>query len=70
MASQSTFTFVVKPGSKFMFGLEAFYFNHKTHELEPMSSSSKSTPRALKKSFGAITEIVALDEEVFEIRNS
>ena len=53
-----------------MFGLEAFYFNHKTHDLEPMSSSSKSTPRALKKPFGAITEIVALDEEVFEIRNS
>ena len=67
--SQSTFTFLVKPGSRFTFGLEAFYFNNKTQELEPLSAASKSTPRCLKKPFGAITGLTVVDNELFEINN-
>ena len=69
MSGQSSFTFVVKPGSSFMFELEPFYYNLKTKMLEPMSACSKSTPRSLKEPFGPIKDFAAIDSELFEIQN-
>ena len=46
-----------------------FYLNTKSHIIEPLSASSRSTPRANKKPFGAIDKVIKIDEEIIKIEN-
>ena len=69
MSRDSIYTFLIKPGLTQKFNVEPFYYNNSSSQLEPMSASAKSVPRALKKSFGGIVEIIEKDHEYFELRN-
>ena len=69
MSRDSIYTFLIKPGLTQKFNVEPFYYNNSSSQLEPMSASTKSVPRALKKSFGGIVEIIEKDGEYFELRN-
>ena len=68
-ANKSTFTFILKEGEDCEFQLEPFYLNTKSQEVEPLSASPRSTPRDHKKPFGAINQIVKIDEEIIKIEN-
>ena len=71
MFIDSTHTFILKPGpgSSSRFVLQPFFHNHGTNKLEPLSASSRSTPRLLKKPFGEVTEIVVMDNDIYQIVN-
>jgi hypothetical protein len=43
--NKSSYTFVVKPGVHYEFEIEPVFYNTTTKIVEPMSASSKSTPR-------------------------
>ena len=43
---KSTFTFLLKEGEDFEYQLEPFFLNTKSQEVEPLSASPNSTPRA------------------------
>ena len=66
---KSTFTFLLKEGEDFEYQLEPFFLNTKSQEVEPLSASPNSTPRANKKPFGAILKIVKIDEDIIQILN-
>ena len=68
-ANKSTFTFLVKEGEDFQFEMLPFYLNTKSHIVEPLSASSRSTPRGNKKPFGAIDKVMKIDEEIIKIEN-
>ena len=66
---KSTFTFLLKEGEDFEYQLEPFFLNTKSQEVEHLSASPNSTPRANKKPFGAILKIVKIDEDIIQILN-
>ena len=66
---KSTFTFKVVPGEKFGWEIEVFFFNFRSKGLEPISSSSQSTPRHLKVPFGFIESVELVDENYLNVRN-
>ena len=61
--------FLLKPGNRYQFEIEACFFNTTSRGIEPISASSKSTPREKKLSFGPIEKFRKVDEEVIEIVN-
>ena len=67
--NKSSFMFLLKPGEVYQFEIEPFFYNTTTKLLEPVSSSTKSTPRLKKVLFGPVQTITAVDEEVIEITN-
>ena len=67
--NKSSYTFVLKPGDHYEFEIEPVFYNTTTKIVEPMSASSKSTPREKKVCFGPITKFIKVDEEVLEIVN-
>ena len=67
--NKSSYTFVVKSGVHYEFEIEPVFYNTTTKIVEPMSASSKSTPREKKVSFGPITKFIKVDEEVMEVVN-
>ena len=68
-ALKSNFTFIVKDGKDFEFELEPFYLNTKSHTVEPLSPSSRTTPRDLKKPFGPINKVMKIDDKIIKIEN-
>ena len=68
-ALKSNFTFIVKDGKDFEFELEPFYLNTKSHTVEPLSPSSRTTPRDLKKPFGPINKVIKVDDKIIIIEN-
>ena len=69
-ALKSTFTFKVVQGEKFNWEVEVFYFNYKQKELEPLSSSSQSTPRHLKVPFGFVSSVECVDSSLISVKNA
>ena len=67
--NKSSFMFFLKPGDVYQFEIEVFFFNNKTKTVEPMSASSKQTPRVNKVRFGPVMKFIKIDEETFEIVN-
>ena len=70
MLVKSSFTFKVVAGQDFRWEIECFYGNQTTKLLEPLSSSSQSTPKLMKKRFGFIRSAISLDQETLQIENS
>ena len=68
-ATKASFTFLVKGGEVYEFELEVFFLNTKTQNVEPLSSSPKSTPRANKKPFGPVEKVMKVDENIIKIEN-
>ena len=69
-ALKATFTFKVVQGEQFTWEIEVFFFNFKTKQLEPLSSSSQSTPRHLKISFGFLKTVECVDTNLLSVINS
>ena len=68
--NKSTFTFIVKDGEDFEFEIEAFFLNSKTQNIEPLSPSPRTTPRANKKPFGPVEKVTMVDEKIIKIENN
>ena len=69
-ALKATFTFKVVQGEQFTWEIEVFFFNFKTKQLEPLSSSSQSTPRHLKIPFGFLKTVECVDTNLLSVINS
>ena len=67
---KSTFTFKLVPGETFQWEIEVFYFNFKSKDLEPLSSSPQTTPRDLKVSFGFLESVKFVDPQLLSVVNS
>jgi hypothetical protein len=69
-AMKSTYTFKLVPGENYRWEIEVFYFNFKSKDLEPLSSSPQTTPRDRKVSFGFLESVKFVDSKLWSVVNS
>ena len=67
--NKSSFTFCLKDGTDYEFEVEPVYINTKTQLVEPLSASSRTTPRDKKVPFGPVKKVTVIDEQVIKIEN-
>ena len=56
-------------GTDYEFEVEPVYINTKTQLVEPLSASSRTTPRDKKIPFGPVKKVTVIDEKVIKIEN-
>ena len=69
MVVKSAHTFFVTPGETSKWQVECFYYNQTSKVVESISPCTQSTPKHLKRPFGAIKTFQELDSETYEIEN-
>ena len=67
--NKSSYTFCLKDGVDYEFEVEPVYINTKTQLVEPLSASSRTTPRDKKRPFGPVKKVTMIDEQVIKIEN-